>query len=525
MSKKLSILLIGLSLLFMVFTFACGGETALEPQSFSVTVLHTNDTHGHPLKFFNYPDPDLGGMPARATLVNQIREEEENVLVLDAGDVLTGLPVSNLHQAEPDIIGMNYIGYDAMAVGNHEFDMGRERLAELEEMMEFPLLSANIYENGKPAFQEYEIFEFEVGTDEETGETQTAKVAVFGLTTHETPTMTMPDYVEGLEFRDPVEVAKKLVPELKKKAHVVIALTHMGFYDGVESSYYGDETLAREVDGIDVIIGGHSHTMFEDGPVKINNTWIHSSKEWGLYLGRLNITVEAGEVVDVMGESIPVNSEIEEDADLLAVLTEYADQVEELLGVVISNAEEAFTWEKALIRSDDYPITNMVCDAMREEAGVDIFLQNSGGIRAGIPQGEIKKAHVHAVLPFTNTVQLMEMTGAEIMTVLEYAASIEDGNGAFLQVSGLTYTLNRTEKTVSNVALADGSGLEPEAVYLVGTNSFMKAGGDGYEMLKPITRGFYDTSLFQYDMVISYLEKRESINPADYDDNRIEIVE
>ncbi len=514
---------------------------------FELTILHTNDTHGHPVAFFEYPAPDVGGMPARATLVEQIRTEEENVLVLDAGDVVTGRPESNFFNAEPDIIGMNYIEYDAMTVGNHEFDNGIKNLRRLEAIAEFPFLSANIYKDGQPFFKAFKIFSMDG-----------YKVAVFGLTTHETPEVTMPEYVKDLEFRNPVEIAKKLVPELKNRADVIIALTHLGFYPDQEDimQYEGDVTLIEEVPDIDIVIGGHSHTSMENPHDSINGKIFNSTGQWGLYLGRVDISLSDNEIEYEGGRNIPINHKnrikpgeeiplpdktewiigddpeetryqytegpIKEDEKLKELLQVYVDKVDEELNTPITVATGTFTDENN--RKDDNALCNLVTDAMRIEAGVDIFFQNGGGVRASIPEGEVLKRTIYEVLPFDNTVQTMDMTGEEVMEVLNYAASIPNGKGAFLQVSGLTFTLDYETQKAEDVMLSDGTELDMEATYEVATNSFMKTGGDGYYMFKENLKNFYETSLYQRDMVINYLEEKDSISPDDYDDDRIKLV-
>lgn len=547
MLKRNTILTILILLSFLFCVFGCTGEEAVTPASFSLTVLHTNDTHGHPIAFFDYPAPDVGGQAARATLVNKIRSEVENVLLLDAGDVLTGRPESNFFDAEPDFVGMNYMKYDAMAVGNHEFDKGIDNLMKLKELAKFPFLCANIYKDGEPLFFAGKTFEM-----------NGFKVAVFGLITAETPYVTMPEYVKDLEFKDPIEVAKDLVPKLRKEVDYVIALTHIGYYEGRTEgrTYLGDETLAREVDGIDLIVGGHSHVYFE-APVKINNTYVTSARHWGLYLGRVDIVVEEGEVKSVTGSNMPVNLKkrfkpaegmpdpehpdwvignpddkynyqyisepLEEDPDLLALLTPYVDKVDAELSIVIAKAIGTFSDE--LNRKDDNPLCNFVADAMKAESGADIVLQNGGGVRVGISEGDIKKADIYQTLPFDNSVQMFDMTGAELMEVLNYAVTIPNGKGAFLQVSGIRFTLNYKTQTVEDITLTDGQALKEDSIYRIATNSFMKQGGDGYTMLIEKEANFYETSLFQRDMVISYLEKVGEIKVEDFNDDRIKIIE
>ena len=240
--------------LLLTFSYANGApqkhEASEDSHLHHLTVLYTNDVHGHPVKFSNLSVPDVGGLPARATLITEIRSKNKNVLLLDAGDLNTGQAVSNFFKAKPDILGYNYMGYDAMVLGNHEFDNPVHILKEQMDMAKFPFLSANVkYRNGDLLTIPYIIKQF-----------NGFKVAVFGLTTTETQVTGNPDHIKDLIFEDEIEVARKLVPDLRKHADVVIALTHLGIYEG---SNRGSKRLATRVQGIDLIVDGNTDTKLE----------------------------------------------------------------------------------------------------------------------------------------------------------------------------------------------------------------------------------------------------------------------
>ncbi len=546
-----------ISLFIVSFLFTCTGETETgpkeEPKSFELTVLHTNDTHGHPVAFFQYPAPGVGGMPARMTLIDKIRSEEDNVLVLDAGDVITGRPESNFFDAEPDFKGLNYMGYDALAVGNHEFDKSFEQLMyNLIPTFGNPVLNANVVykEDESLVFEPYTYIEMNGFT-----------VGILSLVTPDVLETTLPAHVAQFDVRNPIEVAKEIVPEMKGKADFIIALTHLGYYEdyseAVQQNMIGDEDLAREVDGIDLIIGGHSHTFF-DAPVKINNTWINHAQEWGLYLGRVDITVTEGKITELTGANIPINIKgkvkegeehefvtedgkyyfeysdyykvdypIEEDEELAGMLYPYLEEVEKKLSEVIGTSKGIFPFDKKASRSDDYPIANMVCDGMREQTGVDIVLQNAGGVRTGLDEGDITKKEVYEILPFDNTVVIIDVKGSVVMDAIKHGAEKGPGSGAFLQTSGLTWTLTEQADgsyVPSDVTFIDGTPLDMDATYTIATNSFMKTGGDGYDMLVEENDNYYDSSLFQRDMIIQYVENKGTIDPAEYDDDRIKFA-
>lgn len=509
-----------LALVLLGFFVACETIREHDPNLKSavhkLVVLHTNDTHGHPVKFFKYPAPNVGGLPARATLVRQIRDRNRNVLVLDAGDLNTGRVESNFFKAKPDIEGFNYIGYDAMAVGNHEFDNPVCVLRDQMELAQFPFISANVKtRDGKYLARPYMIKQF-----------GKLKVAIFGLTTKETETTGNPENIKDLIFEDEVEVAKNLVPMLKKEADIVIALVHMGIYPFCTK---GSKRLASEVSGIDLIVDGHTHTKL-DSPILIKSTGsdyktiIVQAWKWGLVLGRVDLWIQNKRVTDFMFEAIPVNlktvekeqdgtkayhfigKEIREDQGLLRLLQPYIDKVESLLSEVIGHAEGTF-FAKGL-RTGETALGDMVADSMlwfTKHSGVDFAIQNGGGIRADLPEGRITRGLIHEILPFDNSVVVLTLKGSDVLSLFDYFATICRGRGAFPQVSeGLNFTINYAAGRCKDI-LINGKPIHPNRTYKIATNSYLANGGDGYKVfLKAIDR--FESSTFQRDVFIQYIK-------------------
>ncbi|MFO7849858.1 MAG: 5'-nucleotidase C-terminal domain-containing protein [Spirochaetia bacterium] len=528
--KNLRTLLFLITVVLLVFTgCATTGTPEVEEEAEvkSLTILHTNDHHGHPLKFFQYPAPDLGGLPARATMVQESREAHKNVLVLDAGDVNTGRPESNFFDAWPDFIGYNYIGYDAMAVGNHEFDLNREKMMNQEQISAFPWLSANIKgPDGDNLFEPYIIKEYDG-----------LKVAILGLCTRKTVDIGNPEYIGDLTFQDEVEAANEYMPELQEKADIVIGLVHMGWYDD-ESE--GTGRLAANVDGFDLIIGGHSHDRMEK-PEYVNDTPIVMAYQWGLVVGKGVMKVQNGEVRSFDWESVPINlkeekevdgeeqfvythKEYPEDEELLAKLEPYANQVEEELSKVVGEATGNFSNE--MVRKQETALGDMVADSMEwytQDQDVDFAIQNGGGIRTDLPEGEIEKGTIYEVLPFDNSVMVLTMDGSDVQELFDYIATISRGEGAFPQISeSVNFTINYDTGECEDIRI-NGEPLDTDKTYKIATNSYMAAGGDGYSMFKNAENS-YDTSKFQRDVFIEYVQEiGEPISP-DVDD-RIEIID
>ncbi len=509
-----------LAIVIFAFSIAVGAtrhnDTSKAPQIHRLTVLFTNDVHGHPVKFSNLSVPDVGGLPAHATLVKEIRNTNENVLLLDAGDLNTGQSVSNFFKATPDILGYNFIGYDAMVLGNHEFDHPVDVLKEQMNLAKFPFLSANVKtRNGDHLAIPYIIKQF-----------NGFKVAIFGLTTMETQITGHPDHIKDLVFEDEIDVAKQLVPYLRERADLIIALTHLGIYKGMNR---GSKRLASQVSGIDLIVDGNTHTKLETpliipGPDSIHQTLIVQAWQWGLVLGRIDLWIQDKRITRFNMELIPVNLKrvvkgskgqktfsfigkpIKEDLQLLALLQPYADKVNRLLDETIGNAKGAFENDHGRYR--ETALGDLVADAMRwylRRFNPDFALTNSGAIRAEIPEGAVTRKSVYDSLPFDSSVVLLKLTGSQIQTLFNFIGTIKPGEGAFPQVSGgISFTLNPKKNTCENI-LVNRQPIDPGKSYSIVTNSYLAKGGDGYT---PFTETIdrFDSATFQRDALIAYIE-------------------
>jgi 5'-nucleotidase/UDP-sugar diphosphatase len=510
---------VALTLMLLSLGLACGarGQTGVgvAPPLHHLVVLHTNDTHGHPVKFPYSGAQDVGGLPARATIVKNIRAENENVLVLDAGDLNTGRPESTFFKAKPDIEGYNYIGYDAMALGNHEFDNPVSVLKEQMAWARFPFLSANVKtKDGKYLAQPYLIEQF-----------KGFKVAVFGLTTKETEHIGNPENIKDLVFEDEVAVARKLVPEVRKQADLVIALVHLGIYDSPDR---GSRRLAAEVPGIDLIVDGHSHTPLDEpimvqSPGSLRPTAIVQAWQWGLVVGRVDLWFAGGKVNRLTFRNIPVNlkaaakppggtgtyplagEHIPEDPVLLAALQPYVDNIDAALSEPVGWAAGTFSFKRA--RYEETPLGDLIADSMlwyTRSLDVHFALQNGGGIRADLPAGAISGKTVYEVIPFDNSVVVLTLRGTEVQALFDFLARLAPGSGAFPQVSaGVSFTINSAAGKCENLRIR-GKPLDPRRHYRIATNSYLAAGGDGYRILMKASDR-YDSSRFQRDVLVDYV--------------------
>ncbi len=498
-----------------------------------LTVLHTNDHHG---RF--WPDADgQYGMAARKTLVDRVRAEVAAaggaVLLLDGGDVNTGVPESDLQDAEPDFRAMNALGYDAMAVGNHEFDKPRAALDRQRAWANFPLLSANIRrDDGSPAFEPYRVFE-----------RGGWRIAVVGLTTDDTPRLVMPDHLRGLQVAAPIATVAALLPEVRAKADIVVALTHMGHYpDGAHGvNAPGDVELARKVSGIDLIVGGHSHDTVcmaaenqrvepylpgtACAPDRQNGTWIVQAGNWGRYLGRADFRVDGGKLEllrytllpvnlkrrEADGSRVPYTEPIAEDAGVRALLEPYQAIGRQRLGLDVAVADDAF--DAAAVRQRPSAIGVLVTRAMIAKTGADLALVNSGGIRDSLPAGRITYRDVLKMQPFGNTLVVVELTGAQLRDYLAAAVRMTPGSGGFVQVSGAALTAEGGRLVAATVG---GAPIDTARTYRLALNRFMAAGGDGYPKLDNHP-GFVDTGFVDAQALREYLAAHSPLKIADFD--------
>ncbi|MGE6568873.1 bifunctional UDP-sugar hydrolase/5'-nucleotidase UshA [Shewanella vesiculosa] len=504
------------------------------------TVLHTNDNHG---RFWENGDGEYG-MAARKTLIDQIRAEVSSnggeTILLSGGDINTGVPESDLQDAVPDFIGMNEIAYDAMAVGNHEFDNPLAVLDSQRSIANFPMLAANIYKaDGTRYFDAYKVFNI-----------NGLRIAVIGLTTEDTAKIGNPEFIKDLTFTDPTTEAAKVIAEIKAAdtADLIFATTHMGHYaDAMNGSNApGDVAMARALaeGDLNAIIGGHSqnpvcmepgtndYADFAPGddctPDMQNGTYIMQAHEWGKYVGRADFEYFNGELHLASYKLIPVNlktsvtdadgnktkvlvaDEIAADADLKQLLSYYQERGQGQLSEVIATTDGLLDGERANVRNMQTNLGRLVAEAQRTKVGADIGVMNSGGVRASIAEGDISYRDVLTVQPFGNMVTLSTMTGAEVTEYLNTVASFQRGSGAYAQITGVKMTVDCTAQTVA-ISEINGKDYSATDSYSFTVPSFNAAGGDGYPELAPIQTGYVDA-----EVLYTFFKDKGTIAAADY---------
>jgi 5'-nucleotidase/UDP-sugar diphosphatase len=513
-------------------------------KSYKLTVIHTNDNHG---RFWSNRHGEYG-MAARKTLIDNIRaevaEQGGQLLLLSGGDINTGVPESDLQDAEPDFKGMGFIGYDAMAIGNHEFDNKLEVIRKQESWVDFPFLAANIYDekSNKRLFAPYKVFNKGV-----------LRVAVMGLTTQDTKKLGNPEFMGGISFSAPVDEAKKLVPQLKEKADIVIAATHMGHYKdasfGINAP--GDVTLARSVPGIDMIIGGHSQdpvcadaqgeliTKYKAGmacmPDVQNGTLIMQAHEWGKYVGRADLEFKNGDLNLISYQLIPVNLKkkiknaegkkvrvliddaIAEDQTLKAFLTPYQEKGQDQLQQKIGSVDAKLEGDRDVVRFKPTNMGHLIALAHMEKVGADLAVMNSGGIRDSIAQGDITYKDVLKVQPFANVVSFVELTGTELLDYLAEVASKPVDSGAFAHFAGVDLVVTGGKLTSATVK---GQDIDKAKSYRMALNSYIASGGDKYPVINT-HKGYVNSGFVDADVLKEYIVNNSPLKAAFHDKGNV----
>ncbi|MHB8068784.1 MAG: bifunctional metallophosphatase/5'-nucleotidase [Desulfobaccales bacterium] len=513
MKKLLNIVLvIILSILFLA---------PAQAREVSLRILYVNDFHGFAEP---YQPPgsqeQLGGAACLAAAAKKLRQQKPTLL-LAAGDMIQGHSWANLFQGKSSISLMNLMHFDAMVVGNHEFDFGQEVLKKRIADARFPVLGANV-EGFKDGLKPYVIKDL-----------QGLKVAVIGLVTPDTPQATHPCNVAGLKFLPPAASVEKYLPELKKQADLVLVLSHLG--------YEADRNLAAQVPGIGVIVGGHSHTKLLE-PTVVGGTILVQAWEHAKALGVLDLQVEDGKIKSYNGRLEMIKpAQGREDKAVQALVKKYTARVNAVLGEKIGEAAVDLDGEH--VRAQETNLGDFLADILRQAAGADAAIINGGGIRAGIAKGAISVKHIDTVLPFDNYLVAIKLTGKQIREALEHGVSrLEEGAGRFPQVSGLSFTYSRGAPAGSRVKeiMMGGKPLDLQKEYVVATNDFMAAGGDGYQafgealksspdyvcvggMLKGDKLVYNDAGHWLRDVVGDYVRKQKTV--ASKVDGRIKEVE
>ena len=455
----------------LLLTYVRDGGDSMDLEG-EVFIVHTNDTHG-------YYDDALG-----FSRVSALREDLESrgatVFTLDAGDAFQGTGYTMLTHGGSSVDILNAVGYDLTVPGNHEFDYGLETYLENESRLDFDTISANLCyaDTGELVFEPYKILERDG-----------YRLGVFGLCTPDTVDLVMPGYLDDITITDPVEASSRMVGILEDEGvDCIVALGHIGL--DPSSSITSDE-ICSQVDGIDVFIDGHSHTVMSGGEVVgyeyellESDTLIASTGYAIQHIGLVCLTSDDGYTAEL------IDSYDDTDPEVDSIVEDLHASFEETMGEVIGHTDIELTGERTQSRLEEVGLGDFVTDTIRELTGADVALYNGGSIRATIAPGDVTAGMVYESFPFENYVITKTLTGEQLLEVLEGGlAGLPGAAGGFLQVSGITVTYDSSQPSgsrVVSVTMGDRTPLDPGAEYLVASNDYVMAGGDNYPVLSGI---------------------------------------
>jgi 5'-nucleotidase len=502
--------------------------TGAAQADFTLNIIHINDLHSRiePINRFdstcnaedNAAGECFGGIARVVTKIGELRSDlaGENVIVLDAGDQYQGSLMYTTYKGDVEAEFAELIGFDAMAVGNHEFDDGDEGLRKLTDAVSFPIVSGNIDVSSSNvlAGQVENHIVLEVGGE---------RIGIVSALAADTVETSSPS--DAVIFTDEIESLSADVAALQAEGVTkIIALNHVGVTM--------DMAIAEAVAGIDAVIGGHSHTLFsntEEGamayPTMVGDVPVVQAYAYSKYVGLLTLVFDdAGNVTSATGDTILLDASVAEDAAVVARVAELAGPIEEMKTRVVAEASDVIEGDRSVCRAMECAMGNLVADAMLDrvaDQGIQIAIQNGGGLRASIDAGEVTMGEVLTVLPFQNTLSTFEVTGETIVAALENGVGqIEDGAGRFPQVAGMSFSVDASAPAGSRVSdvLVGGAAIDLAAVYGVVSNNYVRNGGDGYGMFEDAANA-YDYGPDLADVTAEFLAAQGPYQP--YTDGRI----
>ncbi|MEF2277234.1 bifunctional metallophosphatase/5'-nucleotidase [Deinococcus sp. YIM 134068] len=496
----------------------------------TVTILHTDDLHGHvdPVKV---GQGTYGGYARQTALVRQYAAQDPNPLVLSGGDTFQGTLYYNVYQGLADVLFMNYQGYAAMAVGNHEFDNGPEALARFAQKANFPLLASNLDLTTEPLLKDLIKPYAVLSVDGQ-------KVGVIGAVTPDLPLISSPGpNVKMLELTASLNASVKALQD--QGINKIVLVSHLG--------YPLEQQVAKTVPGLDVIVGGHSHTLLgtfnnpdfpqSEGPYPTivpnpdgNRTLLVAAWEWGKVLGRLKVTFnDAGAVESYEGNPIVVSADLPEDPTAKRMVETLSVPIAALRRQVVGTSTAGLNGAREIVRRRESTMANVLADAALDaarNAGATLAFINGGGVRASLDAGPITFEEAITVQPFGNTLTVLDLTGAEIRQALEHGvATWSENKGQFLHVSrGVSYTFDPTRPAGSRVTAVtvNGQPLADTQTYTVAMNTFTAQGGDGFDVFKNARGRRLDTGTLDIDILVNYLKARPATDAQN--EGRIVIV-
>jgi 5'-nucleotidase len=507
-----------LSIVFLLFLV---NSLIVRADHHDLVIYHTNDVHGYAFEARDTQGHLTNiGFDRLKTLVDS--DETAHKLLLDAGDVLHGQPFATVQRGELVALILSLIGYDALAVGNHDFDYGQARLKYLVEKFRLNFIAANVIDSSRPHQERFFLPPYLIRTWGD------LKVGIFGLSTPETYTSTDPGNVVGLTFKDPTAMAREMVRQLKDEgAEVIIAVTHLGSEPYCQPMSL---TVAAEAPGIHLIIDGHSHSLLNKR-ITDHNGWETLVVSTGAYfqnLGRVYVDrkPEGGFKLEPEILSAAELEKLEPDMALHLAMAEFKARLSKELSQVVMTIPFALEGRRSQVRRQSTNMGRLISASLVAATGADFALINSGSIRESIPAGIVTKEQLLTALPYSNYIYVLKISGADLLAALNHGLG-QLGSGAFPQFWGLnveaepiTLTGADGSQWESLKALSvqvNGQPLAPKAYYKLATNDFLFSGGDGYYVFSKLEHHEFTTleAAFKQFMLESEPARLQEISAAE----------
>lgn len=460
----------------------------------SLVILHTNDTHDRLIPYDTPQQQDVGGIARRAALISEIKRQAPLSLVLDAGDTFQGTPLYHFFKGQADYEAMDLAGYDATTVGNHDLDDGLSNLLQQHQGRRFKLICTNLVDRAtnRPLFTPTHVFEV-----------AGLRVGVFGLLGKAAVETLGPENQRAFKWIAPEALAQATADDLRRCSDVVVLLSHSGYEQDLE--------LARHLSGVDVIIGGHSHTKV-DRPTEVRNgdwrTLVVQAYQGGAWLGRLDLQVEGGRVVAHEGRLLPIGPGMPEAPAVKARVDRYQQQIAERMGEVLGTAPGGLS--SAGKYQHDTELGNWTADLIRARGNAEIGIINAGSLRSSLPSGPVTVGTVYTLFPFDNSLVTLEMSGELIQRLLDKAAA-DPGQQGLLQYSGLTCDMSDGR---AGQVLVNGQPIQPSRTYRVATIDYVAQGNGKYGLFSE-ARSMEPLNVLLREAAIAHLRAQGSAIPPD----------
>lgn len=482
---------------FLSFTLFAAVSCATQ----TVTLVHINDMHSKILPIAK-DDTDFGGFARLATIFARLREHSTNMILLNGGDMLTGSAFSLFYKGAFEVDMMNRFGFNASAVGNHEFDYGLSNAVILERMARFPLLCANVTDahTGARVFTPYM-----------TTNLGGCSTVIIGVTTSDAGVINT-EARSNIVIQNEMDAIARLFDELKldKTNDLVIILSHAGFDV--------DEAIAKRFPTIDLIVGGHTHTAVFN-PRKVNHALILQAGKYTEYVGNMVMSIRRGEIIHYTYDLIRVDTNFAPEPEVASIIEKRNEEINKLMGNPVCRSDVFL--DNSDIRNTPVAIGNFVADILQSFASADLTMVNAGSIRSPIPQGTVTVRDVYEMSPFDNMLTLCDVKGSDLLSIFKRGVECRTF-GAFMYYSKGVVVQPNPDGSVT--ATLNGKPIDPEATYRLAANDFLVAGGDDYIELTR-SQNVVNTGWNVRDLIMKYLSDLGTIRASDIDSKPRVLVE